>query len=114
MIHAAASSDTEPFPKILTGTQPLSGPGVNEPAHVPGSGSNVSHSCHQMLNGSALGSRFERQTASPVSGSITASNAAAKRSDRKSTRLNSSHVKISYAVFCLKKKKKTQSTATPR
>src|SRR5690606_40820936 len=26
------------------------------------------------------------------------------RSDRKSTRLNSSHVKISYAVFCLKKK----------
>src|SRR5207302_2873113 len=29
------------------------------------------------------------------------------RRDRKSTRLNSSHVKISYAVFCLKKKKKT-------
>src|SRR5690606_40775760 len=27
--------------------------------------------------------------------------------DRKSTRLNSSHVKISYAVFCLKKKTKT-------
>src|SRR5690606_34288533 len=27
-----------------------------------------------------------------------------QRSDRKSTRLNSSHVKISYAVFCLKKK----------
>src|SRR5690606_42084551 len=30
---------------------------------------------------------------------------AARRLDRKSTRLNSSHVKISYAVFCLKKKK---------
>src|SRR5437870_10906376 len=28
--------------------------------------------------------------------------------DRKSTRLNSSHVAISYAVFCLKKKKKRQ------
>src|SRR5690349_25117680 len=28
------------------------------------------------------------------------------RGDRKSTRLNSSHVEISYAVFCLKKKKK--------
>src|SRR5690554_7483228 len=28
--------------------------------------------------------------------------------DRKSTRLNSSHVRISYAVFCLKKKKKRQ------
>src|SRR5690348_17619493 len=30
-------------------------------------------------------------------------------SDRKSTRLNSSHPSISYAVFCLKKKKKTKS-----
>src|SRR5437867_9325130 len=29
--------------------------------------------------------------------------------DRKSTRLNSSHRTISYAVFCLKKKKKTQN-----
>src|SRR5690349_23126778 len=29
--------------------------------------------------------------------------------DRKSTRLNSSHVEISYAVFCLKKKNKTKS-----
>src|SRR2546430_10949271 len=29
--------------------------------------------------------------------------------DRKSTRLNSSHSQISYAVFCLKKKKKPQS-----
>src|SRR2546430_13442943 len=34
-----------------------------------------------------------------------------RRKDRKSTRLNSSHSQISYAVFCLKKKKKTvQST----
>src|SRR5690349_24239811 len=33
--------------------------------------------------------------------------AAAPHRDRKSTRLNSSHVEISYAVFCLKKKKKT-------
>src|SRR5437773_7743320 len=32
--------------------------------------------------------------------------AAADRLDRKSTRLNSSHITISYAVFCLKKKKK--------
>src|SRR5690606_39919677 len=34
--------------------------------------------------------------------------------DRKSTRLNSSHVKISYAVFCLKKKKRRKRRlATP-
>src|SRR5690349_22775920 len=32
------------------------------------------------------------------------------RRDRKSTRLNSSHVEISYAVFCLKKKKKKKKT----
>src|SRR5690606_40998378 len=32
--------------------------------------------------------------------------AVAALEDRKSTRLNSSHVKISYAVFCLKKKKR--------
>src|SRR5690349_24196831 len=31
------------------------------------------------------------------------------REDRKSTRLNSSHVEISYAVFCLKKKKKNNT-----
>src|SRR5436305_3745262 len=31
--------------------------------------------------------------------------------DRKSTRLNSSHVRISYAVFCLKKKRKGQRAA---
>src|SRR5271167_5061191 len=31
------------------------------------------------------------------------------RRDRKSTRLNSSHVSISYAVFCLKKKKKKKN-----
>src|SRR5699024_12782845 len=31
-----------------------------------------------------------------------------RKADRKSTRLNSSHVSISYAVFCLKKKKQLQ------
>src|SRR3989442_10157803 len=32
--------------------------------------------------------------------------------DRKSTRLNSSHVRISYAVFCLKKKKKKRTASS--
>src|SRR2546427_7708459 len=35
-----------------------------------------------------------------------------RRQDRKSTRLNSSHSQISYAVFCLKKKKKTKDRIT--
>src|SRR2546429_2272355 len=36
------------------------------------------------------------------------------RTDRKSTRLNSSHGYISYAVFCLKKKKTRQQSKTER
>src|SRR3712207_7166416 len=34
--------------------------------------------------------------------------------DRKSTRLNSSHANISYAVFCLKKKQHCSPTTSPR
>src|SRR5205814_10465584 len=37
-----------------------------------------------------------------------------RRADRKSTRLNSSHLGISYAVFCLKKKKKKQKNIKPQ
>src|SRR5215211_7089776 len=40
-----------------------------------------------------------------VAGTVTAGNASQMSEDRKSTRLNSSHTVISYAVFCLKKKK---------
>src|SRR5437870_11254633 len=39
---------------------------------------------------------------------------AAPAGDRKSTRLNSSHVAISYAVFCLKKKKKEKTLHADR
>src|SRR5690554_7119722 len=37
-----------------------------------------------------------------------------RQGDRKSTRLNSSHVRISYAVFCLKKKKKRTNNHIPK
>src|SRR5262245_64599437 len=37
-----------------------------------------------------------------------------RRGDRKSTRLNSSHLGISYAVFCLKKKKNNKNNITMR
>src|SRR5690606_40054799 len=50
--------------------------------------------------------RFLSSNTSRASSSRTFANAHfLAQSDRKSTRLNSSHVKISYAVFCLKKKK---------
>src|SRR5690606_41006846 len=56
-------------------------------------------------------SLYQRLVAIPTSDTAAttptaASVASAGRRDRKSTRLNSSHVKISYAVFCLKKKRK--------
>src|SRR5699024_11555806 len=43
---------------------------------------------------------------------VRAEERAAKRGDRKSTRLNSSHVSISYAVFCLTKKYKVRARET--
>src|SRR2546430_9495543 len=45
----------------------------------------------------------------PVVPVVCRREAATPRLDRKSTRLNSSHSQISYAVFCLKKKKKTRA-----
>src|SRR5690606_18432324 len=47
-------------------------------------------------------------TTSAVTSPASGGNSGATTPDRKSTRLNSSHVKISYAVFCLKKKKQKQ------
>src|SRR2546422_4825204 len=54
--------------------------------------------------------RFARVTSHAVSEKRNTGNSARKAglSDRKSTRLNSSHGYISYAVFCLKKKKKLE------
>src|SRR5436190_7314251 len=46
--------------------------------------------------------------AEPVSVPELAARLASRRQDRKSTRLNSSHTVISYAVFCLKKKKRNK------
>src|SRR2546430_5249138 len=44
--------------------------------------------------------------------SVIPRSASRRSRDRKSTRLNSSHSQISYAVFCLKKKKKNKSSST--
>src|SRR5207244_13651717 len=48
------------------------------------------------------------------SGNVAAEQTRAETADRKSTRLNSSHQIISYAVFCLKKKKNTNKTETKK
>src|SRR5438132_2714757 len=53
------------------------------------------------------GDGYRRQEVGPQSAAYPQRNGAGKV-DRKSTRLNSSHTVISYAVFCLKKKKKNR------
>src|SRR5438876_10585905 len=59
-------------------------------------------SLHDALPISALGRARARMFGAPRSNGT----ARPETRDRKSTRLNSSHPSISYAVFCLKKKKK--------
>src|SRR5690625_6043934 len=66
--------------------------------------------CDQIRGSSRTGIRVPRKLASMMPSwapiSTTAYGAKIMPRDRKSTRLNSSHVAISYAVFCLKKKTK--------
>src|SRR5438874_10031765 len=67
-------------------------------------------SLHDALPISAAAARARRGSRDPFGDQIHrrtgARDGRCRRRDRKSTRLNSSHVEISYAVFCLKKKKK--------
>src|SRR5262245_65253603 len=56
--------------------------------------------------GVPLGSALGDQAQVPRAGDGLGAVGRAQLADRKSTRLNSSHLGISYAVFCLKKKKK--------
>src|SRR2546426_9199449 len=66
-----------------------------------------------LVGSTALSERLDAEDLRDVMGAYqeSASQAIARYEgqDRKSTRLNSSHLVISYAVFCLKKKKKHQS-----
>src|SRR2546422_5183114 len=67
------------------------------------------------INAFAEGSRNDMDKPCAVRMAKSSHGAAAKpKKDRKSTRLNSSHGYISYAVFCLKKKKHTQRQTTAR
>src|SRR5256884_4569416 len=61
---------------------------------------------HMASEPSTAGCRDRSRVRRLQPGQIQRSNVRAERQDRKSTRLNSSHGYISYAVFCLKKKKK--------
>src|SRR5690242_21630894 len=66
---------------------------------------------HTLDMDDAGGVRRDRFTADGVPYDVQQSYDAVLSGDRKSTRLNSSHMSISYAVFCLKKKTSTKDTA---
>src|SRR2546422_4109046 len=55
-----------------------------------------------------------RNAPTPPSTRARSTSTSARATDRKSTRLNSSHGYISYAVFCLKKKKRKDTTVIDR
>src|SRR5688500_19897694 len=83
-----------------------SGPSApHQPHAVPDYRSVPARGSQQFLPTSGLGTvgRVGRSTGKEHTTSIP---------DRKSTRLNSSHLVISYAVFCLKKKKTTATSTT--
>src|SRR5438067_10636583 len=77
------------------------------PGHQRGSPSRGASTARISPDAAVFGARLQRRyleekAASGAAASSAAANGVAR--DRKSTRLNSSHVSISYAVFCLKKK----------
>src|SRR3712207_8907049 len=66
--------------------------------------------CPTWSSGSSATSATPTSRSSSARRSTATTTAPSRGADRKSTRLNSSHANISYAVFCLKKKKKQNNT----
>src|SRR5690554_4614080 len=89
--------DASHFNLVLNSEVVQTGPAAFQP---PAPGLQFLHVLHQSPGaGTELDSGIEEVNGAGILG-------LGKGIDRKSTRLNSSHVRISYAVFCLKKKKK--------
>src|SRR5690606_40099581 len=104
--HTAASSTARYSLSLhdalpISAAPPAPGP-TNHPASKPGAASRAGAASRWQ---SASRHDQETHTVSWISPLHSSVGAASRRPDRKSTRLNSSHVKNSYAVFCLKKKK---------
>src|SRR3712207_7688497 len=97
MIRRPPRSTLVPYTTLFRSTRS----GVSGwPGHVPSQAARSSNAC---------GGVQTESTRRKVEGSSPASEKSrdqSKGADRKSTRLNSSHANISYAVFCLKKNKK--------
>src|SRR3712207_7808139 len=93
MIRRPPRSTLFPYTTLFRSEDRIWTVGDLETAHPPVVGLHVQHAALQVRNAAAHRGRGVRQVLA----------------DRKSTSLNSSHANISYAVFCLKKKKKRTS-----
>src|SRR5690606_41991550 len=90
-----------PYTTLFRSSDGIRGPGG--PPSIPGCLHHAGNSRHRLPAG---GSRHLAAALGVEEGLSADERLPATGKDRKSTRLNSSHVKISYAVFCLKKKNK--------
>src|SRR2546421_3592392 len=95
------TATTEIYTLSLHDALPISSSSVSFPA-LP-----CARSCHT----SPAPAPRSRSTPSATRRKVRWPSSAPPSRDRKSTRLNSSHDQISYAVFCLKKKKKHRKTS---
>src|SRR3712207_8840949 len=95
MIRRPPRSTLFPYTTLFRSSGPGGAPDVDGP-HAPG----IAAAVGRRRDDAANGHRFEDP-------GLHALPVRPRRQDRKSTRLNSSHANISYAVFCLKKKNTT-------
>src|SRR6266853_3491136 len=86
-------------------------PSAGEPVLVVDGGANIDCDARELVGFAHLGSVYARDVLGRTNPTVGLLNIGEEDEDRKSTRLNSSHSQISYAVFCLKKKK-TQDNLT--
>src|SRR5256885_12195083 len=73
----------------------------------------TTNNCRSPRRHCSSGGGLVPRRASPGNRNGPSGSSARSKTDRKSTRLNSSHLVISYAVFCLKKKKKSNESDSP-
>src|SRR5690606_42130617 len=107
LIFYNASSNTQIYTLSLHDALPISSQGrlkSTRAVALTGARSKSDVMCHDIFVKQGLAVEIATEDGSEgYKGLVTTQ-------DRKRTRLNSSHVKISYAVFCLKKKKKNENT----
>src|SRR3712207_8227755 len=98
MIRRPPRSTLFPYTTLFRSPGPIVGPGVTRGLGVGSGGSGVA------AGDGLAGTEGVGDAAAGDPGAPEPVGAALGGEDRKSTRLNSSHANISYAVFCLKKK----------